>query len=166
MKALNYKEKSDAIVKFSLLFLTVIFIVGFALYFNFSFKNELTEKQKLQLSSYRLYRQNEKKIIQLVDTLDKQIDKDLGKNSIDVLSQQKRIQDQIEFKKLINDDTTYIKLLSALDRLMLNYLKAKASTVDQMENKDEALARMKDEKERLQEKIEALKEKYKDCECL
>lgn len=166
MKALNYKEKSDAIVKFSLLFLTVIFIVGFALYFNFSFKNELTEKQKLQLSSYRLYRQNEKKIIQLLDTLDQQIDKDLGKNSIDVLSQQKRIQDQIEFKKLINDDTTYIKLLSALDRLMLNYLKAKASTVDQMENKDEALARMKDEKERLQEKIEALKEKYKDCECL
>jgi len=166
MKALNYKEKSDAIVKFSLLFLTVIFIVGFALYFNLSFKNELTEKQKLQLSSYRLYRQNEKKIIQLVDTLDQQIDKDLGKNSIDVLSQQKRIQDQIEFKKLINDDTTYIKLLSTLDRLMLNYLKAKASTVDQIENKDEALARMKDEKERLQEKIEALNEKYKDCECL
>jgi len=166
MKALNYKEKSDAIVKFSLLFLTVIFIVGFALYFNLSFKNELTEKQKLQLSSYRLYRQNEKKIIQLVDTLDQQIDKDLGKNSIDVLSQQKRIQDQIEFKKLINDDTTYIKLLTTLDRLMLNYLKAKASTVDQIENKDEALARMKDEKERLQEKIEALNEKYKDCECL
>jgi hypothetical protein len=165
MKALNYKEKSDSIIKFILLFALTSLIVGLCIYINFTFQNELTEKQRLQLSSYRNYKQNEKKIIHLIDTLDSQISNELGKNAIDVLSQQKIIQDQIEFKKLSNEDTTYIKLTKVLDNLMLNYLKAKALNVNQIEGKDETIGKLKDEKERLQEKIDNLNEKYKDCDC-
>jgi len=132
MKALNYKEKSDAITKFVLIFIITLIIAIVAIYYNMTFKSELSANKEKQIKTYREYRKNEKQITAKFDSLELKIDK-LGKSNISAKFESDEILKQIDFEKLANDDSLNIKITARLNRLFIKYLDVKLK-YDQLSN--------------------------------
>jgi len=165
MKALNYKEKSDAIVKFSLLFLTVIIIVGLTLYFNLSFKNEMSEKKQKQLDLFLAFKKNEKQLLNKIDSLDSQI-ANFGKSGVLKEIETIEITKKINFEEYTRDDSTAIKIAFKLTDLFKKYLNLKVATIDLKKKivELEGNSGQVDEKvKELKEELDKVEDELKDC---
>lgn len=172
MKALNYKEKSDAIIKFCLLFLTIIIIVGLSLFFSFSFKNDLSEKKQKQLELFRTFKTNEKVLLIKIDSLDAQIS-NFGQSGVLKEIETIDITKKINFEDYTKDDSTAIKIGFKLSELFKKYLNLKVATLDlkkqisELEGNsgqvDEKIKELKEDLEKVEGELKECKSKCEDC---
>jgi peptidoglycan hydrolase CwlO-like protein len=171
MKALNYKEKSDAIIKFCLLFLTIIIIVGLSLFFSFSFKNDLSEKKQKQLELFRTFKTNEKVLLIKIDSLDAQIS-NFGQSGVLKEIETIDITKKINFEDYTKDDSTAIKIGFKLSELFKKYLNLKVATLDlkkqisELEGNsgqvDEKIKELKEDLEKVEDELKECKSKSED----
>jgi len=172
MKALNYKEKSDAIVKFCLLFLTIIIIVGLTLFFSFSFKNDMSEKKQKQLDLFIVFKDNEKVLLNKIDSLDAQIS-NFGKSGVLKEIETIDITKKINFEEYTKDDSTAIKIGFKLTDLFKKYLNLKVATLDlkkqilELEGNsgqvDEKIKELKEDLSKVEGELKECKSKCEDC---
>jgi len=159
MRPLNQTERNSLTLKFVVLFVVAVVLVGITIYFNFGTYKRLGDQQVQKLSAYNSYVKNEKKILTLMDTLNKQIEV-LGNTNVNSIIVVKGIVDQIKFSDFANKDTSSIKILKALDEVYAKLLDLK----DKSESNSRALKKAEDENRKLKtdhaDEIKRLKEDY------
>jgi hypothetical protein len=124
MKPLNQTERNNLYVKFFLLFAITVIITVFAIFFDFTTPAKLKESQRQKLKSYNEFYNSKKKMMQLIDTLNHQIN-EMGNSSMGWDYEKDRITPQINFSAYISDTSLRI-FTDKLDNTFRNFLAAKA----------------------------------------
>lgn len=140
MRPLNHTERKSLIIKFIVLFVVAVSISTTVIYFNFGTYKKIGDEQVIKLRAYNNYVTSEKKILQLMDTLNRQIET-LGNTTTLSTLQVQEIGEQIKFIEFADKDTSSIKILQHINKLYRKLLDTKYKAVES----DQAQIKLKNE---------------------
>jgi len=168
MKPLNHKERSNSIIKFSILFIVALAIACAALFISYSIPYKLSEKQYAQLKDLQKYYKYEQQFIELLIKSDELInDISASPKEADVLKIQ--VAKDIQFGNQLKVKGTFmenIRIVETLENVYLNYLnlaiKNKNKIKENEADRESFKLEMKKQQNKCDEEMNDLKRK---CDC-